>query len=136
MTIRLDTKRDFAAIEAIIKRSDLGLKEPDVVALEPVSNPQGHVACDHAWQDANYDWQECARAADVRVVRNRGYEYAEGTFAADKPTDIYSDTYCLECLHRALHEWVNAQMETLAAGVTEHREQVRGPAEDHEEAEP
>lgn len=121
-TIRFGTKRDWNAIQPPIKRSSLGYKEPDVLAIEPVVNAdqEDPIECEHHWQDDDYQHHTCSRPADVRVVRNRGVEYDEN-FDPASPTGIYSDTYCLECVRQALHTWVDDQVDRIAEGVTEKR---------------
>ncbi|WP_135807334.1 hypothetical protein [Halorussus marinus] len=121
-TIRFETKRDWNAIQPPIKRSSLGYKEPDVLAIEPVVNADQDdpIECEHHWQDDDFQYHTCSRPADVRVVRNRGVQYDENLDPAG-PTGIYSDTYCLQCVRQALHAWVDDQVDRIAEGVTEKR---------------
>lgn len=119
--IQFDTKRDWRAFCALLKRSDLGLKEPDVVTLEPIVNADDDIECDHSWQDDDYDWHDCDNLADVRVVRNRAVEY-DGLEPTNTPKDVYSDAFCIRCLQRALDEWLQTHLELIATEVFEARE--------------
>lgn len=117
-TIKVGNQRDWQAFKHLVKRSELGLKEPGVLAIERVSNDDEEIVCDHHWQDDDWDWHDCENPARVRLVRNRSYEFEEME-QTDTPADIYSDTFCIECLNRALSAWVDERLETIADALHE-----------------
>lgn len=110
--IHFGTQRDWGAVKELIKRSDLGLKEPGVVRVEPVANEHDVIACDHRWQDDDWDYHSCDRPAAVRVVRNRSVKY-DGMEPADTPADVYSDTFCVSCIDRALTDYLETVVENV-----------------------
>lgn len=114
--IRFDTKRDFHAIGEVLKRTDLGNKEPGVVTVEPVVNVDDEIECEHWWW-AGADYHSCTNAADVRVVRNRDYEWDAELQRRDGPTNIYSETWCIDCCQREVHQWVQDQLDEIFDGV-------------------
>jgi len=120
-SIQFDTKRDFKAFGELLKRTDLGLVGPDIIAIERIVNTDGEVNCEHAWQDEDYDWHECDDLADVRIVRARGYD-SESRYERGSPTDVYSDAFCLACFQREVNAWVQDQLELIATEVFEARE--------------
>lgn len=123
--IRFETKRDFEALGELIKRSALGNKEPGVLRVEPVVNPADEIACDHSWRDDRGQQRDCTLPAAVRVVRNHGVEY-DADLAPATPTDIYSEAFCLDCIHRALRTWVDERVERMERAVGEARADEEG----------
>lgn len=123
--IRFATKRDFEALGEVIKRSDLGNKEPGVLRIEPVANPEDEVECDHSWRDDRGQHRDCTLPAAVRVVRNHGVEW-EAMEPTGTPTDVYSETFCLDCIERALTGWIDAQVQRMERAVGEARSDEEG----------
>lgn len=123
--IRFATKRDFEALGECIKRSALGNKEPGVLRVEPVPNPEDEVECDHSWRDDRGQQRDCTLPAAVRVVRNHGVEYDED-LAPATPTNIYSEAFCLDCIERALTGWLDDQVERMERAVGEARADEAG----------
>lgn len=121
-TIHFGTKRDFQAFGHLVRRSGLGNKEPGVVAVAAIPNRDGDVTCDHDWKDADYEWHACENVADVRIVRNHAEEY-DDNFRPTGPAKVYSDAYCIECLQRELHDWLEDQLALVFEAVVEARDQ-------------
>lgn len=117
--IRFDTRRDWDALTTLLKRSDLGLVDPGVVTIEPVVNADDAVTCDFAG-DVDGHWFDCEATAAVRIVRNRSVEYDQD-LAPDGYADVYSDAFCLACVQRELHGWVDTQLATMVEAVADAR---------------
>lgn len=132
--IRFQTRRDFEAAQELIRRSDLGYKEPGVVALEPIVNADATdpITCKHRWQDDAYEWHSCDAPADVRIVRNRGYEYDENFEPTDTPASVYSDAFCVDCVRQAFCRWADQQVDQIADGV--HAKRAGSDAREHGDA--
>lgn len=119
--ITFKTKRDWTTFCEVLKRSDLGLKDPGIVTMEPVVNADESIECDYQGKDDNYEWQNCDRLADVRLVRNRSSEYDPETGRRTGPSNIYSGAYCLRCFQREISAWIDEQLKQVVDDVVDAR---------------
>lgn len=123
--VRFDTKRDFNALGELLKRTSLGYKEPGVWSIDPVVNEDSDIECEAEWEKDDREfgdpWSEsCDRPADVRIVRNRG-EQTNDLGWTTGPARVYSETYCLRCIRKAMYEWVDGQVDRMADAVEQKR---------------
>lgn len=103
-TLIFDTRRDFEAMMAVVRRSQLGYTTPEVKSIEIVV---GETECDHIHPKGyrHDEWKaesiDCPNNAVFRVIRYRG------------KGKIYSNNYCRQCFVSECNFWLNDQLRQM-----------------------
>lgn len=88
------TNRDRMTLFELIKRSDLGLRSPEVSHIEKIKNRKK-------------DCQRCGdNKADFRIIRRRSEK------------KYYTDYFCLSCIEESLNDWLENMVEYIEMHLT------------------